>query len=55
MPWPFRPVFWLAFVGLAVRAWSNLVSSWRYATFPEESEGGDQSSPAPRPFTVCRR
>jgi hypothetical protein len=39
MPWPLHLAFWLAFVGLAVRAWWNLIHSWRYPTLPEESEG----------------
>ena len=38
MPWPLQLVFWLAFVGLAVRAWWHVIHSWRYPTFPEESE-----------------
>lgn len=39
MPWPFHLVFWLAFGGLAVRAWWNLIHSWRYPTLPEETKG----------------
>jgi membrane protein implicated in regulation of membrane protease activity len=38
MPWPLQLVFWLAFVGLAVRAWWHIIHSWRYPTFPEEPE-----------------
>ncbi|KZE95554.1 hypothetical protein AVP42_00314 [Agromyces sp. NDB4Y10] len=38
MPWPLQLIFWLAFVGLAVRAWWNVIHSWRYPTIPDESE-----------------
>ena len=35
MPWPFQLVFWLAFVGLSVRAWWKLIRSWWYPALPE--------------------